>query len=294
MISAHSQGPLVLSVHTVPRPGNLAEVYLDLMKKILTRALTARGLERHTIRPLSTKSKLVSLLNQGLANSNLELVRLLPSTANDYLESGHEATNRAEDAESMLGTRQFDLMQRCIVDVLDKNIPGDLLEAGVWRGGMTVFMRAVLKAYACDDRRVWVVDSFAGLPPIDGQKESFAWKIGDMAVSLDDVRGNFARYSLLDDQVKFLKGFFSDSLPKAPIGPLAILRIDADLYTSTLDALRNLYSKLSPGGYAIFDDYQNLPDCQRAIDEFRSEFGITEEIHNIDERAVYWQRRAQG
>ncbi|WP_272945381.1 TylF/MycF/NovP-related O-methyltransferase [Bryobacter aggregatus] len=290
MLSSQPYNPLVVGVSTFPQPENLAEVYLDLMKKILTRALVAHGMERHTIHSRSAKSKLVASLNQRLAQARLELVRLLPSTPDDYLESGHEATNRVEDAESMLGTRQFDRMQRCIVDVLEKQVPGDLLEAGVWRGGMTIFMRAVLKAYACRDRKVWVVDSFAGLPPIDGQKESFDWKLGDMAVSLETVRGNFARYSLLDEQVEFLKGYFNESLPKSSIGPLAILRIDADLYTSTLDALEHLYPRLSPGGYAVFDDYQNLPDCQRAIDEYRKKHGITEEIHKIDTRAVYWQR----
>ena len=97
---------------------------------------------------------------------------------------------------------------------------------------------------------------------------------------------------MLDEQGVFLKGFFSDTLPKAPIQKLSILRVDADLYQSTMDVLRSLYSKLSSGGYAVFDDYQNLPDCRRAIDEFRSSQGITEEICRIDERAVYWQKKA--
>jgi hypothetical protein len=137
-----------------------------------------------------------------------------------------------------------------------------------------------------------VVDSFAGLPPIDTANEKFPWERGDMAVSLQEVQNNFARYGLLDSQVQFLQGFFSDTLPKAPIRELSILRVDADLYQSTLDVLRNLYAKLSAGGYAIFDDYQNLPDCRRAIDEFRRENGISEEVRPIDERAVYWQKQA--
>jgi hypothetical protein len=69
-----------------------------------------------------------------------------------------------------------------------------------------------------------------------------------------------------------------------------VLRIDADLYTSTMDALAQLYPRLSPGGYAIFDDYANLPDCRRAIDEFRKSNGIGEPIEKIDQRAVYWRR----
>jgi hypothetical protein len=156
---------------------------------------------------------------------------------------------------------------------------------------MSIFMRANLAAHEVRDRRVWVVDSFAGLPPIDRNCETFAWERGDMAVSLDRVQSNFARYGLLDDQVTFLKGFFADTLPTAPIRQLAILRVDADLFQSTLDVLQNLYSSLSPGGYAIFDDYQNLSDCRRAIDEFRRDCGIREEIQPIDTRAVCWKKR---
>lgn len=284
--------PLVLSVHTEPTPRTAAEAYIDLMKKVLTRALTARGMERHTIRPHGPKSRLLYRFNRMARRFGLEAVRLTPSCADDYLESGHESANRVEDAETMLGTRQLDHMQRCITDVLDRNVPGDLIEAGVWRGGMTIFMRAVLMAYQVRDRKVWVADSFAGLPEIDQRRESFAWNQGDMAASLETVKYNFARYGLLDEQVAFLKGFFSETLPTAAIRRLSILRVDADLYASTLDALRSLYPVLSPGGYAIFDDYQNLPDCRRAIDEFRQNHGITEEIRRIDQRAVYWQKRA--
>jgi len=290
MAISHPEEPLVTSLELDPKPEVPAQLYLDLMKKILTRALIANGMERHTIQPRATKSNIINRLNNAVRSRGVEIVRLAPSSAEDYLESGHEATNRVEDAETMLGTRQLDHLQRCVVDVVEHGVPGDLLEAGVWRGGMTIFMRAVLAAYEVRDRNVWVVDSFAGLPPVDSQTETFGWKGGDMAVSLQSVKNNFMRYGLLDSQVKFLKGFFSDTLPSAPIERLAILRVDADLYSSTRDVLTNLYSRLSPGGYAIFDDYQNLLDCRRAIDEFRQEHGITEEIVPIDKRAVCWRK----
>ena len=260
------------------------------MKKVLSRALLATGVERHTIQPHGPKSWLLSRFNQAVARFGLEAVRLTPSCAEDYLESGHEASNRVEDAETMLGTHQLDHMQECIVDVLARGVPGDLIEAGVWRGGMTIFMRAVLMAYEVTDRKVWVADSFAGLPSINREHEAFDWHGGDMAVSLETVRNNFARYGLLDDRVVFLKGFFGETLSTSPIRQLSILRVDADLYQSTMDVLRNLYPALSVGGYAIFDDYQNLPDCRRAIDEFRRSEGITQEICQIDKRAVYWRK----
>ena len=113
---------------------------------------------------------------------------------------------------------------------------------------------------------------------------------GDMAVPLEQVRENFERYGLLDDQVRFIEGYFRDSLPQAPVGKLAVLRVDSDLHSSTVDVLNAMYSHLLPGGFAIFDDYQNLPDCKRAIDEFRAAHGIWEEIRKVDDRAVYWRR----
>jgi O-methyltransferase len=121
--------------------------------------------------------------------------------------------------------------------------------------------------------------------------ETEPWREGDMAVSLEEVKRNFQRYGLYDDQVRLLKGFFNKSLPAAPIERLSVLRADADLYESTMDVLNNLYPKLSPGGYAIFDDYLNLPSCRRAIDEYRARHGITEPLQMIDKQAVYWQKQ---
>jgi O-methyltransferase len=268
-------------------PSTPEELYLDLMKRALTRALTARGLERHTFK---TKRWIYPIIKRVLDHRHLELVRIKPSTPEDYLESGHAATNRVEDAETMLGTRQLDHMQAAIVKILDEKILGDVLEAGVWRGGMTIFMRAVLKAYAVTDRTVWVVDSFEGLPEIDRSLDRFEWNTGDMAIPLEEVKQAFERYGLLDSQVTFLKGLFSATLPTCLVPALAILRVDADLYSSTVDALRNLYPRLSSGGYAIFDDYMNLPDCRRAIDEYRNAHGIAEPIVRIDKRAVFWRK----
>lgn len=281
-------------MRTVIKPQSSAstpeELYLDLLKRILTRALIANDLERHTIVPAGPKSRVIHGLNRFAAHLKLEAVRLVKTTEEDYLESGHEACKRAESAETMLGLRQLEHVQECIVDVLQNGVPGDLLEAGVWRGGMAIFMRGALRAYGARDRIVWAADSFAGLPQPDEGQEYDQWSEGDMAVSLEEVRQNFERYGLLDGQVRFLKGFFGDTLHHAPIERLAILRVDADLYSSTMDVLNNLYKRLSSGGYAIFDDYQNLPDCRRAINEFRAAHGIREEIRKIDSRAVYWRR----
>jgi O-methyltransferase len=139
---------------------------------------------------------------------------------------------------------------------------------------------------------VWVADSFEGLPvPKDGDDGADLSEVDYLAVSVDQVKSNFARFGLLDDQVKFLKGWFSDTLPDAPIEKLAILRLDGDLYSSTMDAMTALYPKVSDGGYVIVDDYGSWPACKRAIDDYVQQHNVIADIKPIDFTGVYWQVR---
>jgi O-methyltransferase len=112
-----------------------------------------------------------------------------------------------------------------------------------------------------------------------------------LAVSVDEVKANFQRYGLLDDQVRFLVGWFRDTLPTAPIERLAIARLDGDMYESTIQALDALYPKLSVGGYLIVDDYGAIASCKQAIDDFRAAHQIDDKIHEVDWTGIYWQRR---
>ncbi len=198
-------------------------------------------------------------------------------------------------AHTMIGLKRLDNLEFCIEQVVTNGVVGDLIETGVWRGGAAIFMRAVLKAYGVTDRYVWVADSFEGLPPPNTGK--YPYDAGDtlheareLAVSLEEVKANFERYGLLDNQVRFLKGWFRDTLPAAPIERLAVLRLDGDMYQSTMDALVNLYPKLSEGGYVIVDDYGAIPACREAVNDYRSANAITEEIHDIDWTGIFWQK----
>jgi O-methyltransferase len=198
-------------------------------------------------------------------------------------------------AHSMIGAARMLQLQRAVEQVLEHGIAGDFIETGVWRGGACIFMRAVLKVHGVTDRRVWVADSFRGLPP--PAPERYPVDRGDhlhtiraLAVSLDSVRGNFARYGMLDDQVVFLEGWFRETLPAAPIAKLAILRLDGDMYESTMDALSALYDKVSEGGFVIVDEYYAYPRCRAAIDDFRAARRIAEPMHDIDGSGVFWRR----
>jgi len=162
-------------------------------------------------------------------------------------------------------------------------------------GGGTIFARAVFKAYDVKDRLVWVADSFEGLPAPDSEKYHFdkdsklhEFKI--LSVPLEKVKNNFERYELLDSQVRFLKGWFKDTLPKASMQKLAVIRLDADMYGSTTEALNYLYPKLSRGGYIIIDDYEQISACRQAVEDYRISLGINAEIKTIDHTGVYWKR----
>lgn len=199
-------------------------------------------------------------------------------------------------AETMIGLRRLDNVQHCVVEVLARDVPGDLVEAGVWRGGTAIFMRGVLAALGADDRQIWVADSFQGVPK--PRPESYPSDAGidytvypQLAVSAEEVKANFARYGLLDDRVRFLPGWFHETLPKAPIEQIALMRLDGDLYESTMDALEALYPRLSVGGFCIIDDYGVLPTCRRAVDDYRRAHGITEQILTVgDFSGAYWER----
>ena len=111
-----------------------------------------------------------------------------------------------------------------------------------------------------------------------------------LAVSEAEVRANFQRYGLLDDQIRFLPGWFKDTLHDAPIERIAVLRLDGDLYESTIQALDALYPRLSPGGFCIIDDYHVLKACRKAVTDYRAKHGVSAEIVEIDGSGVLWRR----
>jgi len=199
-------------------------------------------------------------------------------------------------AHSMIGNLRMSNVRQVTEYVIANHIPGDFIETGVWRGGACIMARAVFKAYGVHDRRVWVADSFCGLPEPNPKYTADAndkhHTYSELAISLEEVQANFAKYGLLDDQVVFLKGWFSETLPQAPIQTLAVLRLDGDMYESTMDGLVNLYDKVSPGGFVIVDDFGALQGCQQAILEFRASRGIEDAMQNIDGIGVFWCKSA--
>jgi len=244
----------------------------------------------------------LDLLKRSLTNTIFETE---PDPDDDYAPRYVEGFVRhymRGAAVSMLPLTRLDNLQSCIVDVVARQVPGDLIETGVWRGGATIFMRGVLKALGVVDRTVWVADSFEGLPVPDEERFPIEAKAhrgpmmtkgyGHFAVGLEEVQRNFRAYGLLDDRVKFLKGWFKNTLPTASFGRFAVIRLDGDYYESTMDALVNLYERLSIGGYAIIDDYgeDTWTYCRKAVDDFRAERAIADRMIRVDSKCYFWQR----
>jgi O-methyltransferase len=219
---------------------------------------------------------------------------------NDIYEPGPHIVEGREwppgCALTMIGRKRLDNVQDVIEKILAQSIPGDFIETGVWRGGTTIFMRAILKAYGVADRKVFVADSFCGIPPINPEKypaDKAHEGMDKLEIltnnSLARVRESFRRFGLLDNQVIFLEGWFKDTLPVIGTEQLALMRLDGDLYESTMDALIHLYPKLSAGGYVIIDD-MCVEGCVKAVQDFRSSANITDEIVTIDWTGIYWQK----
>ncbi|MBF0160590.1 MAG: class I SAM-dependent methyltransferase [Magnetococcales bacterium] len=198
-------------------------------------------------------------------------------------------------AHSMIGIKRLDNIQWAVEHCMKANIPGDFIETGVWRGGAVILMRALLKVYGVTDRSVIVADSFDGLPPPDPQYPAdigVHFHLSDtLKVSMEEVIDNFRKYDLLDDQVRFLPGWFKDTLFSDTIGQLAILRLDGDMYSSTMETCCALYHKVSAGGVVIVDDY-HIDCCKKAITDFRNTNNVNDEIMPIDYSSVYWIKQS--
>lgn len=278
-------------------PDRGGELYLDLLLGCLTRSLFPEteipGNRAPAIRTRPLNRFLFSALERLLRPLGLTV------SAKFQPERREKGLDWPVAAETMIGVARMRNIQDCLTAILTNGVPGDLLETGVWRGGACIWMRAILQAWGAQDRLVWVCDSFEGLPKPDPRYAQDAgdvhWKYADvLAVSLEQVQVNFARYGLLDQQVRFLKGWFRDTLPSAPVERLALLRLDGDMYSSTFDALEHLYPKLSPGGFVIVDDYGAVPACRNAVEDYRARHGITDAIRDIDGTGVFWQMAADG
>jgi len=214
----------------------------------------------------------------------------------DKLARVLEGRGMSPRGHSMIGWKRLENVKDLIHQILIDEIEGDVIEAGICRGGTVALMRAALDFFSGYDNKktVWAADSFQGLPEPDLKRfpvdKGFETQVGAMAATKETVLDNLSRYPIDLDGIKFLEGWFKDTLPSAPIEKLALIRADGDLYESTIDILVNLYPKLSPGGFIIIDDYGCYKACRQAVQDYRKQHKIEDEIIKVDWTGVYWRK----
>jgi O-methyltransferase len=259
-----------------PDAAALRAAYLELLKLALCDFVNAR-----------TESVMLTIDHTGIF-----------SKVSTDEELGHRASGMHWSLHglTMVGLKRLDDLQRCVETLVREEIEGDLIEAGVWRGGASMLMRATLDTLG-DDRKVWLADSFEGFPepdeetfPADGARDLSRFDF--LSASVDEVRGNFARLGL-DHGIRFVPGFFDETMPSLRRGKWSLIRLDSDTYESTLLALDSLYPSLSRGGYLIVDDYHLLPECKKAVDDYRRDNEIREPLDSVDWNSVRWRRESE-
>jgi O-methyltransferase len=206
--------------------------------------------------------------------------------------------NINERLSMVASPKVLDNVESCILTCMEDNVDGDFVETGVWKGGCSILAFNLYKQLKLNNK-VYLYDSFAGLPPPDASK--YPVDAGDihythteLAISLESVKKNFELFSELDDSVIFIEGWFRDTIPINNIDKISILRLDGDMYESTIDPLEYLYPKLSIGGFCIIDDYAHV-GARSAVDYYRAKHNIEDEVITIDPTqgvypSSYWRK----
>lgn len=234
------------------------------------------------------------LLREKFFNNSLnenEIKEILNLPINEDRLTGKDWPN---NAETMIGYERMTNLEFCISKIYEEKIDGDIIETGVWQGGACIFMKWLINKLSLN-KKIFVADSFEGLPLPNPEKypndtNDIHHTIDYLKVSVENVTSNFKKYNLLDENIVFLKGWFKDTLPQIKKDQkFSLIRLDGDMYESTMDGLTNLYPKLTSGGYIIIDDFCLKP-CVQAVRDFRSINGINTEIKHIDFTGVFWKK----
>lgn len=276
--------------------GSPEEMYLELMR----RALTRHNMERYqTVMPANPygfvfnwKVGLADRVNHLLRKFGFEIAKT-SVPASKVREMGQDWPL---NAETMIGIRRLEHLHFAMHKLSSDKITGSFMETGVWRGGACIYMAAFCKVYQ-NDNEIIAADSFRGLPAPDPENEKedqeSKWhEIPYLSVSLEDVKRNFLDYGLLGKNLRFVPGFFSETLPSLDVREIALLRLDGDMYSSTIDVLENMYDRVVEGGFVIVDDYR-LASAQSAVHDFLEERGINPTLEKIDEDAIFWRKTSK-
>ncbi|HEY0905009.1 MAG TPA: TylF/MycF/NovP-related O-methyltransferase [Marmoricola sp.] len=171
-------------------------------------------------------------------------------------------------------------------------IPGAIVECGVWRGGSMLAAAHTLTRLGVTDRDLYLFDTYTGMTPptesdirIDENKHAseflnakgpgpMAWSRPDRHVAtLEDVQAGFAEVDYPAERIHYVVGKVEETVPDRAPETISILRLDTDWYESTKHELDHLYDRLAPGGVLIIDDYGTWKGSKDATDEFLDKTG---------------------
>jgi O-methyltransferase len=213
---------------------------------------------------LSQRAKIQTLKDEIAATS--AAARQRPEFPSDFDESSREII-RAVRAYTMTGVDKLHALISATRYVAQHNIPGDVVECGVWRGGsMQAVARALIEAGDAT-RNLYLFDTFDELPA------SSSPGTAQVTGTVDDVRAGFASVPYPAEQLHFIKGKVADTVPAQVPEQIAILRLDADGYEATAHELTHMWDRLSSGGVLLIDDYGQSKGSRQATDEFLERTG---------------------
>jgi O-methyltransferase len=263
--------------------------HLELLKKFITRYDFDN--QAYNVKVVERFPGKLSLLKpvRFLFPRNWTIARLISPPDLKIRENGQDWPITAE---SMIGLKRMNQFHEALDTVRNEKIHGDIVETGIWRGGAVIFAASYLNIYELSDRKVFGCDSFEGLPipdekyPVD--KDDVHSLIDTLRVSFNEVAHNFAKYNVDMTRVKLVKGWFKDTLPELDCESISILRLDGDMYSSTIEALDALYKKVTSGGYVIIDDYC-LEGAKTAIYDYFE--GNQPDIVDIDGTGAYFRKK---
>ena len=200
------------------------------------------------------------------------------------------------NGHTMVGVHKLDWLQAMIEGLVNDQVPGDIVECGAWRGGASIFSKGVVDVLdPAGDRKILVADTFVGFPNAakgDGV-DTDGWAFQNFHVGGSDaVVATFKRYGVFDDKVVIAAGLFNETLPILPTEAIALLRMDCDMYRSTIDALSNLYDKVSVVAVALKKNRQYTSARAAGVD-FRRDRGLEHlPLHLVDGNAMAWIKEA--
>ena len=192
--------------------------------------------------------------------------------------------------KSMIDAVRAGNLLRLAQRIEEEQIPGDVVECGVYRGGSAATIARVA-THSRMNRTVWLFDSFQGMPPVTEADGTGAedW-VGALSYDPRKVEKLLRRTGSDLSRVRIVKGFFADTFPEVDIPQIALLNVDSDWYESVKICFEKFYDAVAPGGFVSIDDYGAWPGCRLAVDEFFQKRGLTHKILPVDSTASWFQK----